>query len=335
MGICAVSSWRDAIMADVDVTIAVPLFNGEEFLEELLTAVFAQKTALKYEVLIIDSGSSDRSLDIIVQFPKIRLHQINNKEFGHGKTRNLAVGLAKGDFVVFLTQDAVPSHDQWLDYMIEPFSLNDKIGCVFGRQIPRPHCFVSLKREVDAVFKPLADAGSISIQRKDKLTTDLGITNNFLSDVNSAVRKSIHQKVPFQDLNYAEDQALGIDMLEAGYLKAYAPLGSVNHSHDYPLKKYYKRKFDEYIGLRKSTGYVAQVSARQLVTGTVRDTLLDYVYLIRDKDFTLTEKIHDFVLAPFYNLQLRRAIRMAANTHDEEAIKKHSLEASARSKAVR
>jgi glycosyltransferase involved in cell wall biosynthesis len=317
-----------------DATVAILLFNGEEYLDDLLRAVFSQKTRRSYEVLVIDSGSSDQSIDIVSRYPKIRLHQIPNKEFGHGPTRNLAVSMAKGKFVLFLTQDAVPSHDGWLDCMLEPFELSDKVGCVLGKQIPRPDCFATLKREVYAVFRSFGDDGAIAFHRKTPLTDQLGITNTFLSDANSAVRKSIAAKVPFRNVSYAEDQALGIDMLENGFLKAYAPLGSVFHSHDYPLGKYFRRKFDECVGLRKSTGQMMTASVRELTLGSLRATMQDYVFIIHDKDYSFIRKLHDLVLAPFYNVALRIAIRMAANQKLSDRVEhKLSLEARARQKA--
>lgn len=321
------------MMTAYDVTIVIPSFNGEEFISDVLQAIFAQQTELKYEVLVIDSGSSEHTLAIINRFPKVRLHRIPNKEFGHGRTRNLGASLADSKFVVYLTDDAVPAHDKWLENLIEPFGLSDKVGCVFGKQLPRPHCFVTLKREVATVFRSFGDDGSISLQRRAGLTEQLGITNNFMSDVNSAIRKSAWEKVKFQDVNYAEDQLMGIDMLQAGYLKAYAPLGSVSHSHDYPLRKYYKRKFDEYVGLRQSTGYTARAGLRELTLGSLKATLQDYLFLIRDKEFSRLEKIHDFCLAPVYNVLLRLAIRQAARSVTDEAIQRHSLEYEVRQKA--
>lgn len=319
-----------------DATIALLTFNGEEFLEDLLEAVFSQKTKYKYEVLAIDSGSSDSTLEILSRHPKIRLHQIPNKEFGHGLTRNLAAQMARGEFVVFLTQDAVPSHDGWLDNMLEPFEISEKVGCVLGKQIPRPDCFATLKREVRDVFRSFGDDGAIAIHRKTAHTDKLGVTNTFLSDANSAVRKSVVLKVPFRDVSYAEDQALGIDMLEAGYYKAYAPLGSVFHSHNYPLGKYFRRKFDECVGLRKSTGQTMTASLSELTLGSLRATLQDYVFILRDKDYGVLRKLHDLALAPLYNMALRIAIRMAANQKFSDRVeKKVSLEARARQKAKR
>jgi rhamnosyltransferase len=318
-------------MAKYDATVAVLAFNGEEFLDDLLVALFNQKTKYTYEVLVIDSGSVDKTLDIVAKYPKVRLHQISNKEFSHGRTRNLAVELADSDFVLFLTQDAVPSYPGWLDGMLEPFGISDKVGCVFGKQIPRADCFATLKKEVVDVFKSFGDDGSISLQRKSSVTAELGITNNFFSDVNSAVRKSISKKVPFQNVSYAEDQVLGIDMLDAGYYKAYAPLGSVYHSHNYPLNKYFKRKFDENVGLRESTGYVPYASLKELYLGTIKASLKDWVFVIRDRDYSFTRKLHDIILVPFYNFANRRAMRAAANVEMANKNKeKFSLEAKAR-----
>jgi len=316
-----------------DATVALLTFNGELYLEDLLKAVFRQRTEKKYEVLVIDSGSTDRTLEIVAKFPDIRLHQIPNTEFGHGRTRNLAVELAKGDFVLFLTQDAVPSYERWLDSMLEPFFISDKVSIVFGKQIPRPDCFATLKREVATVFRSLGSDDSVVLHRQTKLTDRLGLTNTFFSDANSAVRKSAMKEVPFRDLNYAEDQALGIDMLATGYVKAYAPLGSVIHSHNYPLRQYFKRKFDESVGLRESTGQKPMAGRKELFGGSMRATWSDYKFIVRDKDYGFGRKLHDLALAPFYNVALRLAIRAAAN--EKKAAKKrekYSLEAAARRK---
>ena len=132
-------------------TVFIPTYNGEEYLEQLLTQVFDQIN-VTFEVLIIDSGSKDSTLDIIKRFPKVQLHQIPNSEFGHGKTRNLAARMAKGEFIVYLSQDAVPAHNRWLEFMIEPFYMSPAVAGVVGKQEPRPHCDATTKREVKTVF---------------------------------------------------------------------------------------------------------------------------------------------------------------------------------------
>jgi rhamnosyltransferase len=315
------------------VTIAIPTFNAQEYLKELLESVFTQKTKRSVEVLVIDSGSSDQTLEILKDYPKVRLHQIPNSEFGHGRTRNLAVELAQGEYILFLTQDATPAHKYWLEAMVEPFVISDKVAAIVGKQIPRPDCAATIKREVFSVFKGLGPDDAITLHRKNAITKEMNLVNTFLSNTNSAVRKDIHEKIPFRDVNYAEDQGLGVDLLEAGYYKAYAPLGAVNHSHNYGVREYFRRKFDEYVGLRKTVGHTAHASYKELFLGSAKSTLRDWMFLARDKQYSFGQKISNFAKAPFYNFGLRLAIRAAANNKvSSQMHDKFSLESKVRNK---
>ena len=318
-----------------DVTIFVPTLNGEEFLEQLITAVYSQKTKLSYELFIIDSSSTDKTLDIIAKHTKVRLHQIPNKEFGHGKTRNLATRMSNSTYMVFLTQDAVPAHHNWLNGMIEPFTLSDNIIGVFGKQIPRPNCTVTIKREVKTVFDSFGSDLSVMIQRRGDIVDSVGLqdASGFFSDVNSAIRSDILKgPIPFRDVKYSEDQAFGRDAINKGYLKAYVPFGAVFHSNDFTLKNYYKRRFDEAYGLRKATGATQRVGKKELLFGSLRATLGDYRFILRDHEYSFTKKCKEFVKAPLYNTAIRLAIRKAAAINDVDS-NKYSLEHELKSKA--
>ncbi len=300
----------------IKATVCLPTYNGQEFLAELLKQLFKQECAFEFEVLIIDSGSTDDTLKIISKYPKVRLHQIPNTEFGHGKTRNLGAKMAKGEFVVYLTQDAVPAHKYWLESMLEPFAVSDKVYCVFGKQVPRGNCTIHIKREVYSVFKNLGPDHAIMLHRKNTLNTDRPTKDpmTFFSDVNSAVRRDyILNKIPFRDVKYAEDQALGTDALEAGYIKAYAPMGSVFHSHNYPLKKFFHRKFDEYVGLADTGVATPHYGPLTAVLSVFKSTLLDWNFIARDGQYKLKHKAYNFVVSPLYNIALVVAVNTAGN----------------------
>jgi rhamnosyltransferase len=83
-------SQPENVVPDALVTVAVLTYNGETYLEQILTAVEAQAIDGEVDILVIDSGSTDGTLGIVARHPGVRLHQIPNSEFGHGKTRNLA-----------------------------------------------------------------------------------------------------------------------------------------------------------------------------------------------------------------------------------------------------
>lgn len=320
----------------VKATVVIPLYNGEEFLEEILEALAGQKCPFGYEVLIIDSGSTDKSLEIISKYPKVRLHQIPNTEFGHGRTRNLGAKLAKGDFVVYLVQDAVPIGDSWLKNMVEPFELSDKVFCVFGKQVPRPADVAPLKREVYSVFKSLGPDDALMVHHNKSLIDgkDVPVSPGFFSDVNSAVRKDyLLNKISYRDVNYAEDQALGMDIMAAGYIKVYTPLGAVTHSHNYKLREFLRRKYDEHVGLKEATGYVTPITVKGLTLGWVKDTVKDYRFIAQDKDYSFKRKLYNLWISPFYNINLRRAIWLARRKGSSSSHRaKYSLEAKSRSK---
>src|SRR4051795_164517 len=113
-------------MAAGVVTVAVPVLNGARYLEEVLSAVQAQEGLdnRELEILVIDSGSTDGSLSIAERYGA-RLHQIPKSEFSHGGTRNLAMRLARGDHVPFVTQDATPAHGRWLASLLAGFEKVD------------------------------------------------------------------------------------------------------------------------------------------------------------------------------------------------------------------
>ena len=330
----------DARAGQQYISVFIPTFNGEKYLGECIEAILHQELPRDYklELIIIDSGSTDKTLEIIDTYKKdLVFLQIPNSEFGHGKTRQQAAELAKGEFILFLSQDATPAHYRWLTNMIEPFFLSERIGCVFGRQHARPDAAATIKREVNTVFGSIAAPDGILIHRQKSLVDghETNPLNTFYSDVNSAARRELLVgDIPFRDVKYAEDQALAEDMQNHGYLKAYAPLGEVWHSNEYTVTEYYKRKFDEYIGLQESVAHALVPSKRSLLLGWIRPTIADYKFIRRDGDYGGKSKLLWFLKSPLYNMAMQRGkYRAAVALNDPAMRRKISLEASRRAKA--
>lgn len=322
------------------ITVFIPTFNGEKYLTECIKAILSQQMpkGYKLELLIIDSGSKDETIEILNKFADhLRLIEIPNKEFTHGGTRDKAARLAKGEFILFLTQDATPSNDRWLINMVEPFWLNPQVGCVFGRQTPRVDTAPTIKREVATVFGALGSPDSIVIYRPKSLVdgNNTNAINTFFSDANSAVRRDLLiDKVPFRKVHYAEDQALSEDMQKNGYLKAYAPLGEVWHSNEYNAREYYQRKFDEFIGLYDSLGVIHPVTTKELLVGWIRPTLKDYQWINRDHSYSTKRKLFWIVQSPFYNIGATYGKFLASrNTTNMAMRQKISLEGKLRKKS--
>jgi glycosyltransferase involved in cell wall biosynthesis len=236
------------------ISVAIPVLDGERYLEEVLAAVFAQRVDAELEVLVIDSGSRDRSREI-ARTAGATVLEIPPEDFGHGRTRNLALARTSGELVAFLTQDATPAHEGWLRAHVEGFGLADRVGATFGPHLPRPEASPLTKRLLGDFFRELSPTGEKVIHRRGDTT--------YLSNTNSCVARAAWEEVPFRDIPYSEDQAMGADLLSAGWAKVYNPKASVLHSHDYGLLEGSRRYFDEYRGLRDSVGQESQRSARR------------------------------------------------------------------------
>ena len=242
------------------VTVALPVRDGGALLEEVLAAVAAQDVDRDVELLVCDSGSRDGSAET-AQRLGARVLRIPPAAFGHGRTRNLLAAEARGEHVAFLTQDATPASERWLQALLDAFGAGRRVALVSGPYLPRPGAPVPLRRELADFFAripPLTPPG----------TTGLSPAT-FHSDANGAVLKAAWAQVPFRDVAYAEDQLLALDLLAAGWSKAFARDAAVVHSHDYTRTEQARRWFDEFRALREVHGHVAPLHPRR-VTGEVR-----------------------------------------------------------------
>ncbi len=324
-----------SVERSIVATVAVLTFNGELYLEQILCAVETQRLDGAVEILVIDSGSRDGTLEIVAAHPNVRLVQIPNAEFGHGKTRNLAAQLATGEFIAFLTHDAIPAHDRWLRELLAPMrDLDSEVRAVMGKQIPRPGCFPLLKYEIRSVFAGFGpDFGTTIFYRFSDAgeVLDQGLLDSlsFYSDVNSATRTSfLLGEIPYRDVRYSEDMLFGQDIIEAGYRKAYAPRGAVIHSNDLTLAEYGQRMFDETVALRQIGKPIPRMRRRAQLRMTVRGVMADSVRIVRDSDFGSGEKLRWLLDNPRYHTAKWRSYRAATRVDllDEASIRAGSLE---------
>lgn len=121
----------------VKISIIIPVKNGEKTIHKCLNAIKEQTLFEQSEVIIIDSGSTDGTLEILKNYSFVRLYHIEPHEFNHGATRNYGVSLAKGEFVVMTVQDAWTSGEKWLETMYQHFK-DEKVMAVVGQQVV-PH----------------------------------------------------------------------------------------------------------------------------------------------------------------------------------------------------
>lgn len=276
------------------VSVIIPTKNGQEYLEEVLAVVFKQKTPFEFEVIIVDSGSKDRTLEIIKKFP-VRLYQIQPQEFGHGKTRNFAASKARGEYLVFLTQDATPANENWLVSIIKPMEENSQVAGVFGKHLPRKKCDPFQKRMLNEFMDSLGKTAVYQLpktgDKEKEFEKNKGILV-FFSNVNSAIRRSVWEKIPFLDVKMGEDQFWAKEIILAGYKKVYQPSAAVYHSHRYGPWQQFKRWFDEFRQHKINQNYVGVSSVWKVLPLTLRLFFNDVKYIKSQKDYNFWQKIY-------------------------------------------
>jgi rhamnosyltransferase len=246
------------------VTVAIPVRDGGGMLIGTLEALARQTVA--HELLICDSGSRDDSVQR-ARSRGARVIEVAPTQFSHGGTRNLLMQEASGRLVAFLSQDAEPADERWLERLLAGFDLAADVSIVYGPYLPRLDAAPAVRWELERWFASLAPDGQPRVDRleREELLSD---TNDralpaialigprgFFTDANACIARHAWEHVPFRDVPYAEDRVLAIDMLRGGYAKAFMPDAAVWHSHDYTMREQLRRTFDEWRGLREVYGW--------------------------------------------------------------------------------
>jgi glycosyltransferase involved in cell wall biosynthesis len=255
-------------------SVAIPVLNGGPPLADVLEAVAAQQVDRPVELVVIDSGSTDGSVELARRHGA-RVEEIPNADFNHGGTRNALMELATGDHVAFLTQDSVPAGPAWLAALLHGFTLADDVALVFGPHRPQPDASPMVRRELLELF---ARFGPEQVDRD----AAPGGRATFFSSANGAVARWAWERVPFRPVGYAEDMVLARDMLAAGLAKAYVPDAAVIHSHDLPPLKAFRRYFDDFRALAEVNGLREPLTPRYLAARVRGDVAADRAFMRRE-----------------------------------------------------
>ncbi len=221
----------------VEISILLLTKDGCGDLERLLPALFDQDFDRSFEVIAVDSGSTDGTLDLLRSFP-VRVEQIPAEDFHHARTRNLAASLSLGQIIVFLSQDAVPASRTWLKTLIASFD-DERVGAAYGRQFPHSDSSSERQDALDTIY------GETRLVKDPTHRNGLGYRFYHFSDVNAAIRRSVWEALPFpEDLKVFEDLGIAKLILDSGWKIVYEPEAPVYHSHVHTTVGLFKRYFD-------------------------------------------------------------------------------------------
>lgn len=210
----------------MNISVIIPTLNAEHEIEALLIALERQSIRPN-EILVVDSASEDKTIELVQKHKIVRLLEIDRQDFNHGTTRDMALNESSGDFVCFLTQDAVPVSDDYLKRLVAPMVEDSNIALVSGRQLPKANArrFEQLVRDFNYPDTP-------SVRSKGDLEK-FGIKTFFASDTCSAYRRTAYLECGgFDHVNTNEDMLMAAKFIASGMKVAYEPRAEVYHSHN-------------------------------------------------------------------------------------------------------
>jgi rhamnosyltransferase len=231
------------------ISVVIPVKDGGADLVRCLEAIARQRLEDDIEVVVVDSGSEDGS-PARAESLGARVHSIPPSEFHHGRTRNLGASLARGEVLVFTSQDACAATDSWLRDLARHLRNETTVAGVYGRQLPHESATPPERYFLDFLYGP--EPRVQRLEHEDELSFEVTLFSN----VNSAIPRRVWEHYPFaEDVGMSEDQEWSRRVLLAGLDVVYEPDAAVYHSHAYTVAGAMRRFFDSGVSAERS--YVA------------------------------------------------------------------------------
>lgn len=267
------------------VSIVIPTKNAGVLFQKTVDGIRRQKYEGDIELVVIDSGSTDRTLEIATHY-KAAVMSIPPEEFDHGLTRNRAIEKTSGEIVVLMSQDAVPGDQYLIRNFVAAFN-NEKVAGAYARQIPWDDADVLTKRNLNNWLTG-RDTEELRWIKDWAAYKNLSPMEHYyfcnFDNVCSAIRRSVWQAIPFRANEFGEDIDWAQQILEAGWKIAYSPSSYVIHSHRRSFKYEYDRNRLCHRKLYQQFGITAVPSWKQVIISTFISIGLDWKYALRNED---------------------------------------------------
>jgi len=256
------------------VSIIILTKNPGSQFGEILSAIERQSYSGPVETVVVDSGSTDGTLSR-AEANGCAIYTIDPEDFHHSKTRNFGAENASGDILVYLTHDATPKTEDWLENLVNPI-ITDQAGVVYGRQVAYPDA-KPMNEFFYSHFYP---------DQRNTLTADdatdtrqFFLDNVYVSDVSAAIERDIWERYRFQEaINMSEDKDFALRVLDEGVNIVYEPEAVVYHSHDYDLRENLKRRFED----GRAYATIAANGEDNFVSNGVQYVIKEMRYLVKN-----------------------------------------------------
>lgn len=195
-------------------SVVIRCYNEAEHLPRLFEGLKSQSFH-DFEIVVVDSGSSDGTLDIITEHD-VTLRHIDKEQFSFGRSLNIGCEAAKGEFLVFISAHCYPVNSDWLGSLISGFD-DEKVAAVYGMQRGVTESHFSEQQ----IFRRWYPEKSVARQN-----------GPFSNNANCAVRRSLWTEFPYdEELTGLEDVAWATSVMRHGWWVSYDAEAAVIHVH--------------------------------------------------------------------------------------------------------
>lgn len=267
----------------ITTSILIRTKNEAQYISKTLRLVTNQSSKLK-DIVVVDSGSTDETVNIVKQWSDVKLIQIQPEEFTFGRSLNIGFKATEGEIVVPLSAHAFPCNQYWLQNLVKHFD-DPEVAGVYGKQVPQPDAWPSVQRDLTFYGDQLRIQTNPDSPRE-----------HFFSNANAAIRRKYWEKQCFDEtLTGCEDREWTRAMLRLGYKVIYEPEAAVYHSHNEPLFQVYQRTYREALAFQSI--YKEKMSLHHALRKWHRSVLADIRFILQNG------KAYEWILrTPIYRL---------------------------------
>lgn len=220
------------------IDVIIPVYRPDEKLKRLLD-MLAQQTLQVEHIILMNTGEVTFSKELLGIHPGIRLYQLEKGSFDHGGTRHQGACHSQAEYLLYMTQDAVPGDACLVEKLAAAFE-QENVKAAYGRQLPAPDC-----KELERYTRSF----NYSKESRVKSLADLpklGIKTFFCSNVCAMYEKKTYEELGgfVQHTIFNEDMIFAGGLIKAGYSIAYVAEALVVHSHNYSGMQQFHRNFD-------------------------------------------------------------------------------------------
>lgn len=221
------------------VDVIIPVYKPDEKWKKLIEKLNVQ-TYPVHKILVMNTGKENWKPEYESWSSKMEVRHVTPESYDHGGTRDQAAQMSQADFLLFMTQDAVPEDEYLVEKLVNALEQQEDVKAAYARQLPAPDC-----RLVEQYTRAFNYPEQSRVKRKKDLP-QLGIKTYFCSNVCAMYERETYMEQGgfVKKTIFNEDMIFAGKLIQSGWGVAYAADARVIHSHNYSALQQFHRNFD-------------------------------------------------------------------------------------------